>query len=778
MTDTTSTAGALLKRYRLAAGLSQEALAGQAGVSVRAVSDIERGIHRAPRGATLLLLADALALTPERRALLLAAAHPGAAPDDPPPVPPPSTRAGRLPAPPGPLLGRARELDAASHWIGADSRRMLTLTGPGGAGKTRLALEIARIHSERFPGAPVFVDLAPLTDPAQVPSAITAALDLADLPDMTPGARVAAHLGAQRALFLLDNAERVAGAAPFLADLLARCPGLYLLVTSRVPLKLRAERVLLAGPLEPADAEALFRDLCHDASPAGDARQADITAICARVDYLPLAIELAAAQTAASPIALVRERLSARLEALGDGPRDLPARQRTMRATLDWSYELLPRASQAALRALSAFASGWTLDAARAALDADPFDALAALVEASLVTVDIVEGAPARWRLLDLTHEYAQAHLRAAGEEDAVMRRLAAYYAEQAQRIIMRGPEPSASLAQADLPNARAALEWAERQRDAALGLRLAFFARVWHSCGQLREAASWIERMLALDATARAAGAPTAPASMRVMALCGRARISMGLGDPARAEAALHDALRLGSEIGDHVGLAEAYATLGDLARADSRLDVALQAYAESAAHARHAPASYPPHRALSRLADMEMLRSDPEQATRNLEDALSAARACSSSWEVTMILLRLAGLARQLRRHAQARAYYQESLSALETYTESAFTAHALEGLALTLGAEGRHAAAVRLYSGAAAIRQRGDSPAPAAEAAAIEEALARARIALGEPRYRAERRAGATLAPAALLAEARLHASGTRASGASPKAKQRGQ
>jgi tetratricopeptide (TPR) repeat protein len=511
-----------------------------------------------------------------------------------------------------------------------------------------------------------------------------------------------------------------------------------------------------------------------------------VAAICARLDYLPLAIELAAAQTGALPPPMLLERLSQRLHVLRDGPRDLPDRQRTMEATLDWSYDLLTGERQAVFRALSVFASGWTLDAAIALRSPDTSPTpeetiltLAALVDASLVQVDILPAAPIRWRLLDITREYALARLRATGEEEAYLRRAAEYLAHLGETALTLGPERRVDGARLDLelPNARLALEWAEQRREADIGLRLAGFARVWHACGQPREAVDWLDRMLALDAQARASGGLVAPPTTRVSRLYGLARAVLGCGDPQLAERRLHEAISLASSLQDHGGMAEAFATLGDIAQADSRLELAMAAYTESSAHARLAPDGYPMHRALAQLAELARLRGDMTQAEQRLEEALASARAGDSSWEIAIVTSQLGRIARVRNRYAKARAYYQESLSFFGAFEASAFTARSLEGLAATLTAEGRHAPSVRLYAGSAAIRQRCGSPAPAADRDAIEEALARARIALGEPLYRAEWSTGAALSSDALITEALAHASGERALAPSPRVKKRG-
>ncbi|HEU0025866.1 MAG TPA: helix-turn-helix domain-containing protein [Ktedonobacterales bacterium] len=768
---------ALLKRYRLAAGLSQEALAAKAGVSARAVSDIERGVHRTPRGATLDLLASALDLAPQRRAMLLAAARP-----DLTPYPlsleergtaAPERAAGFMPRPVTPLVGRAGERAMAAAWAREGARRLLTLTGPGGVGKTHLALQIAADLAGAFPDGRFFVDLAPLGDAGQIPDAIALALGLSVEAASSAAERVSAYLCDRRALLLLDSMERVASGATSIAGLLAHCPQLFILATSRAALRLRAERALPLAPLPPEEAAALFRERAEAARPADAYEEAVVAAICARLDGLPLAIELAAAQVGALPLERLLERLDQRLSALRGGPRDLPDRQRTIEAALDWSYDLLAGEDQAGFRALGVFPSGWTLEAAEAVLASpDALLSLAALVDASLVQLDHSVGGLARWRMLDTTRDYALARLRAAGEEERAMRQFAAHYATMADGGFQPGPGGRGGDVRLDLelPNARAALEWAERRGEAEIGMRLAGFAWGWNARGQAREAVDWMERMLALDGLARAAGEAVAPPRVRVTRLYGLARVLLSYGDPQRAEARLHEALALAQSIQDHGGMAEAFATLGDIAQAEGRLDLAVAAYTASHAHALRAPEDYPAHRALARLGELARLRGDLEQADQYLEQALASAHTSNSQWDVAVIVTLLAHLARERRRYARARAYYQQSLSGFRDFESPTFMAWSLEGLAATLSAEGRHAPAVRLYAGAAALRRAADTPAPPAEREAAEKTLARAQMALGEPRYRAEWAAGSALARDALLAEAMERAADT---GVSPAA-----
>src|SRR5215212_7982178 len=346
VSDSSTAFGDRLRSLRIAASLSQEELAARSGLSARGISDLERGARHTPRPETVRMLADALSLAADDRAALVAAARQVLPRNDSStsaPVPPVS-----LPRQLTRLIGRETEVAAVQARLGSDDVQLVTVTGSGGTGKTRLALEVAADARNRYPDGIFFVDLSPLTDPALVIPTIAAALGVRESTGQQLGDSLATFLAPKRLLLLLDNCEQVLAAASEVAALLAASPGLSILATSREPLRVRGEQEfpLLPLPLPAADqlpglaelaripAMALFVERAAASQPdltftAENA--AAIAAICQRLDGLPLAIELAAARIKVLPPAALLARLEQRLPLLTGGGRDLPARQRTMR---------------------------------------------------------------------------------------------------------------------------------------------------------------------------------------------------------------------------------------------------------------------------------------------------------------------------------------------------------------------------------------------------------------------------------------------------------------
>ena len=529
--------GSLLRQARTAAALSQEELAERAGVSARGVSDLERGLRRAPRLETVRMLADALGLDAAARAALLAAARTPVADAD------PASSSSGLPQPPTRLVGREREVADLTRLLVGDGVRLLTLTGPGGSGKTRLAIAVANEAGGRFPDGVVFVDLAPLADASLVLPSIAQGVGLRNA-DADLAEAMRAYLAGKRTLLVLDNFEHVLDAAGVVADLLRSLPALSVLTTSREPLRLRGEREFAVQPLDVPDAVSvvdparllesgavsLFVERVRDvrADFALTPENASVVAdICRQLDGLPLALELAAARVRGLPLSLLRERLEVALSLLTGGARDAPARQRSLRETIAWSYDLLSLEEQALFRRLGVFAGGWTLEAAEAVADVEGIDVLggiASLVDKSLVRLDD-SGAASRYRMLETIREFALDRLEQGGEAAEIRCAHAAFFANlaiAAERGVSAGVLTEVARVAAELDNLRAALAWLLDHDDAETGLRVAGgLGEYWtFSGGHFGEGFAWIERALAQGREASPSACAAGYFGVAIMAL------------------------------------------------------------------------------------------------------------------------------------------------------------------------------------------------------------------------------------------------------------------
>jgi len=657
--------GELLRQHRLAAGLTQEALAERAGISAKAISDLERDPDRTPRLDTVGLLADALSLDPGARASLLTAARPGPA--------------GRpaIPRPLTPLIGRAGVAAAVARLVRRGGTQLLVLTGPGGVGKTRLAIEVASQVADDFPDGVAFADLAPLRDPGFVLGAVARQLGV-DERDATPLASLlGAALRDRRMLVVLDNFEHVLDARDAVVGLLEACPGVVALVTSRTALRVRAGREYQVAPLalpglgDPDAAESpavqLFLDRADAAGVAlGPDAAGAVAEICRRLDGIPLAIELAAARLPLLPPGELLARLTRRLPVLVDGPHDLPARQKTMRDAIAWSYELLDEPEQHLFRQLCVFAGGGTLDAVEAVCGPGSLDGLTALVADSLLRMPVApagSGGP-RTGMLETIREYGGEQLLAHGEAGPARRRHAACYLALAEEAApaLAGADAVAWLARLDVEhdNLRAALGWAREQGDGVTGLRLAAaLGRYWAQRGHLSEGFRWCAEVLALPV---AAGAESR--SVRVKCLVAAGRLAIGQAAYGEAEPWIADAVALARADGDAAVLAAALNAQGLLARGRDRYADAARAHEEALTAARPAGLRGEEATALLGLAYAAMFTGDVARAGALAEASLAAARASQDRLILAQALFFLGWAASNTGAYQRAEALGTEAL------------------------------------------------------------------------------------------------------------------
>jgi predicted ATPase len=490
------------------------------------------------------------------------------------------------PPPPLPLLGREAETAGIRDLLTTKTAHLVTIVGPPGVGKTRLALAAADGLDGVFPEGRAFVDLAPVADPTAVLSAVVQTLRLRE--DATPLDTLRRHLGERRLLLILDNFEHVLAARTDVAGLLAACPGLRLLVTSRIPLNVRWEQRFPVAPLacpdprrvsDPRELErypavALFVERARTLDPAFslDARNARAVAeICAQLDGLPLAIELAAARVHVLSPQAILERLSGVLNLPTEAPGDVPGRHRTLRAAVEWSYRLLRDADQRQFRQLSVFAGGFTLEAAEAVTGAG-LDALFALANHNLLSRDQTSPVGGRFRMLETVRVFAAQALAESGEEEDTRRRHAVFFRALAARAEpeLGGARQEEWLARldADADNLLAAMRWAAGRNPSLLLSLAGSLAQYWLLRGRLSEGRQWLE-------TAVAACDGRSEADL-AKALGGAATLMVETGDFDRAAEAALRGLELCRRLGDERGQTRALSALGNARLRQARYDEA----------------------------------------------------------------------------------------------------------------------------------------------------------------------------------------------------------
>ncbi len=721
-----SSFGDALRQYRVAAGLTQEELAERTGLSPDAISLLERGERQRPQKFTVQRLAQALALpAAERERFEAAARRSSQVRAASPRIAPIAARRETLAMPPTPLLGRARELAALTELLHRPDVRLVTMTGPGGVGKTRLAIQVAVNLRDRFADGAALVSLASTEDPALVPSTIAQILEVGAAPAQSMHDAVLEYLHSRNFLLVLDNFEHLLEAAPLLADLAATCPRLAMLVTSRSPLRVRGEHEFPVPPLPlPASASAaeldtlalnpavdLFTRAAQAVQPDFALTATNVTTvaeICRRLDGLPLAIELAAARSKLLPPPVLLSRLERRLQVLTHGARDLPERLRTMRSALAWSYDLLTANQQALFRRLAVFAGGCTLEAAEAVCQAgddpelapsgpdDVLDGLTALLDNSLLRRDdrlsaASAGVALRISMLEMMREFGLEMLAAQGEEEALRLRYGAYYRDLAERAEeqLTGPhqEEWLALLEDEHPNLRSVLGWARDRGDTEMGLRLAAALwRFWSLRGYLSEGREWLDTLLDLDSTNH-----RATAAVRARALYGCGVLCYMQDDLTRAAARHGESLALCRELADGHGIALALNGLGNVAMDQGAYDRAAELHGESLALRRELGDRWSIAMSLNNLGLVARYQGDYARAAALHEESLALRRELRDKQSIATSLGNLGTLALEQGDNERAASYFAESLALREELDDR-------QGIAWSLGNLGTVALARR--------------------------------------------------------------------------------
>jgi predicted ATPase/class 3 adenylate cyclase len=629
-----------------------------------------------------------------------------------------------LPIQPTALLGREREVIEV-RTLFQEGTRLVTLTGPGGTGKTRLGLQVAAELVDNFDHGASLVELAPIVDPALVPSTIAQALGVRDMGGRTVLDGLKEHLRDQTILLLLDNFEQIVAAAPLVGDLLATSPGLKVLVTSREPLRLRGEREYAVPPLALPDARhtpmpeelqryaavALFleRAVAIRADFAvTSANASSISEICARLDGLPLAIELAAARVRLLTPQAMAQRLERRLPLLTGGARDLPTRQQTLRGAIAWSHDLLDDHERRLLRRLAVFVGGWSLEAAEAVCDPtgdlgiDILDGLESLAAKSLLRQEQnPEGEP-RFGMLETIREYASEQLEMAAERHLVRRRHAEYYLDLAEAVAPEGLTMWAgqwdttrmmSVLRPEHDNLRAALDWS-RETSVESGFRLvAALWNFWNSSGDASEGRRWLDDLMARAGMTMSDG-PWTPA--RHGALFGGGMLAFFQGDFDASWSLWKISLVQSRQLGDERRVASSLHSLGMVAQYRGEDARALAFLDEAVAMGRQLHDE-------GLLADALMYRGlashragDYVGARALLEEGLAARRRSGSRNGLGPSLSALGFLALDRGDYATARACFEERLELWRGQGEISSVAASIASLGLLALAEGNRASA----------------------------------------------------------------------------------
>jgi predicted ATPase len=713
-------------------------------------------------------------------------------------------RPSNLPARSTPLIGRENEMAAVKQLLLLREVRLVTVTGPGGIGKSHFATEVAREVAQHFPFGVYFVPLASISDASLIASVIAQMLGVRETGGQRPQESLKDYIRKNVTtpmLLLVDNLEHLLGATPLLAELLALAPGLKILVTSRAALRVHDEHEFALPPLALPDSKApnslsslaeypaiaLFVQRAAAVKPGfalTNENASAVTEICARLDGLPLAIQLAAARIKLLPPAAMRSRLASRLQLLTSGARDLPTRQQTLRHTIDWSYDLLSEAERKLFRRLSVFAGGFTLEAAESACDTkqdlglDVLDGLSSMVDKSLVRqVEQVDGEP-RFLMLETIREYGLEKLEASGEETLTCKAHAAYYvvlaedaaAEKSAREIKTWMDRF----ETEHDNFRAALDSLIEAKNGEWGVRLATaLFRFWETREYFTEGRQRLEAVLLLPST-------PAQDTVRMRALFAAGVLAGIQRDYEAAEHLMGQSLEIARRQEDHQSMAVSLNALAVVIRDQAKLEAANELFEESLTLWKQLGDRLAVARGLSNLATVRKLQGNFEEARELYEECqaifaeqgdragvawafnyradllreqgdlcearalyecgIGAFREVNDRWGIAGSLADLGNLAREQGDYAASEELYRESLSLFQELGHKRGIARALESFAAVAAARADAERALRLAGVAAALRQSIGAPLTVAEQNKLDKHLEPARTKLSTAAARA--------------------------------------